>query len=68
MATAELREAIEATEAERVTAWRLEQLLEAGYDKAAAADLARRADIDLHLAEELLRAGCSPELALQILC
>ena len=33
----------------------------------AAGELAGRLDIDLHLASDLLAAGCSEELALQIL-
>lgn len=69
MATAELNEIVEAaSEAKRVTAWRLEQLVQAGYDEASAAELAQRLDIDLHVAEQLPRSGCSTELALQILC
>jgi hypothetical protein len=54
-------------EAERVEAWRVEELERAGYDPEAAAELASRADVDLHLAVDLLRDGCSPELALSIL-
>jgi hypothetical protein len=54
-------------EAERVEAWRVGELQRAGYDREAAAELASRVDVDLHLAVDLLRAGCSPELALQIL-
>ena len=70
MATAELNiETLEASsEDARVMTWRFEQLRQAGYDDTAAADLAERADIDLHLAVELVRAGCSPALALRILC
>ena len=51
----------------RVTAWRFDQLRQAGYDEAAAADLAERDDIDLHRAVELVEAGCPPALALRIL-
>lgn len=54
-------------EAELVEAWRAEQLEMAGYGAQAAAELAMRQDIDLHLAIDLLASGCSAELALQIL-
>jgi len=69
MATAELNETVEAaSETSRVTAWRYEQLLHAGYDESPATEIAQRLDIDLHLAQELLRSGCAPDLAFRILC
>ena len=55
------------TEIERIERWRAEALERAGYEPRAAAELAARLDIDLHLASDLLAAGCSQELALQIL-
>jgi hypothetical protein len=55
------------TEIERIEQWRAEALERAGYAPGAAAELAARLDIDLHLASDLLAAGCSQELALQIL-
>ena len=55
------------TEQERIQRWRADELERAGYDPAAAAMLAARADVDLHYAIDLLRAGCQPELAVQIL-
>lgn len=55
------------TEQERVVDWREEELLRAGYPAAAAHRLARRHDVDLHHAVDLVRAGCSPELAVRIL-
>jgi hypothetical protein len=55
------------SEEERVARWRAEALERAGYDSAAAAELAGRADVDLHRAIGLLENGCSPELALRIL-
>ncbi len=55
------------TEIERIERWRAEALERAGYEPQAAAELAARLDIDLHLASDLLAAGCSQELALQIL-
>lgn len=57
----------EGTEIERIERWRAEALERAGYSPHAAGELAGRLDIDLHLASDLLAAGCSEELALQIL-
>ena len=54
-------------EVELVEAWRAEQLELAGYGAAAAAELAARADVDLHVAIAMLRRGCPAELALKIL-
>jgi len=55
------------TEQEIVEAWRAEELERAGYPEHAAAELAMRPDVDLHRAVELLKRGCSTDLALQIL-
>jgi len=54
-------------ELDQVVAWRAEQLELAGYGAAAAAELAARQDVDLHVAAELLAGGCAAELALKIL-
>jgi hypothetical protein len=54
-------------ETELVEAWRAEQLEHAGYGAAAAAKLATRPDVDLHVAVEMLARGCPAELALKIL-
>jgi hypothetical protein len=54
-------------EVDLVVAWRAERLEEAGFGAAAAAELAARPDIDLHVATGLLTDGCSAELALKIL-
>ena len=54
-------------EAELVRIWRMEELERAGYAAAQARELADLTYVDLHLATGLLRRGCSPELALQIL-
>jgi hypothetical protein len=51
----------------RVDAWRLEVLLEAGYQPHRAELLAARHDVDLHEAISLLKAGCPQRTALQIL-
>jgi hypothetical protein len=53
--------------AEAVVAWRFEQLRRVGYDRCEARLLARRVDIDLHRAVDLLRDGCPQKLALEIL-
>jgi len=45
----------------------LEELERAGYPAAQASELADLTYVDLHLATDLLRRGCSPELALKIL-
>jgi hypothetical protein len=66
MATVET-EAIEAGELALVRAWRLEKLEQSGYDPWLASELAERVEIDLHLAVDLLRRGCSQELAGRIL-
>jgi hypothetical protein len=55
------------TEIERIELWRAEELERAGYEPRAAAAIAARHDIDLHRAGDLLKQGCPPELALQIL-
>jgi hypothetical protein len=44
-----------------------QELERAGYDSRAASTLAKRHDVDLHAAADLMRKGCSQELALQIL-
>ena len=58
---------LEETEAGRVVRWRAQELERAGYAPAAAAELAIRGDVDLHFAVELLKKGCSPDLAFNIL-
>jgi hypothetical protein len=56
-----------ATEAERVLAWRLEELQRAGYAPLIARRLARKMTVDLHLAVDLVRRGCTPDVAAKIL-
>jgi hypothetical protein len=60
-------ELVEETEAERVERWRAEELARAGFAPDTAHILARRTDIDLHFAVELVERGCEPELAADIL-
>jgi len=55
------------TEAEKVEGWRLQNLLEAGYPLWPAVLLARATDVDLHLAVGLVKHGCSPQTAFEIL-
>jgi hypothetical protein len=50
-----------------VFCWRVECLEAAGYDATASLSLARRYDVDLREACDLVTAGCSQELALRIL-
>ena len=64
MPTAEIHEG---TELERVESWRLEELTRAGYPVEAASKIAARHDVDLHQAIDLLKQGCPPEVAVQIL-
>jgi hypothetical protein len=66
MSVADLEIEVE-TEAERVEAWRIAELERAGYDAVQAQVLARRHEVDLHRAVELVARGCAPELALRIL-
>jgi hypothetical protein len=55
------------TELERVERWRADELIRAGYDPAAAAQLAARHDVDIRRAAAMLAQGCPPDLALRIL-
>ena len=55
------------SEADRIAAWRLEELRRAGYTPSAAAKLAAAGEVDLHQAVDLLRQGCDAKLALRIL-
>jgi hypothetical protein len=50
----------------KVESWRLHILLEAGYPVHLAERLAG-SEVDLHAAVELLRQGCSPTTAAEIL-
>ena len=66
MSAAEL-EILYATETDRVEHWRHQELERAGYDPESALVLAASHDVDLHEAVNLLKRGCSVDLALQIL-
>ena len=54
-------------ERDRVFAWRLEELLRAGYRPEAASLLAAHPEVDLHRAIELRARGCAHETAVRIL-
>jgi hypothetical protein len=66
---AEAEEVVESVTdpAAKVLGWRVEQLLDAGFDSNAAFVLALDRTVDLHEAIELVRRGCPPETALRIL-
>ena len=51
----------------RVSLWRWQELLRAGYGHAQAFRLAVRHDVDLHMALELPDRGCPHETAVRIL-
>ena len=52
---------------QEVVAWRLEQLIDAGYTLEEATAIAYCRDVDLHQAVDLVAGGCSHQLALAIL-
>jgi hypothetical protein len=54
------------TERAKVESWRLHVLIEAGYPLALAERMAA-SEADLHLAVDLVAAGCTPETAAEIL-
>lgn len=51
----------------RLEAWRLQQLIDAGWKTHRATQLAERLDIDTHQANTLLKNGCDQKTALKIL-
>jgi hypothetical protein len=58
---------VDAPDRDRVTQWRIERLLEAGYTREAALLIGHDTSIDLHVAVELLERGCPMDAALAIL-
>jgi uncharacterized protein YhjY with autotransporter beta-barrel domain len=56
----------EVTEKAKVESWRLHVLIEAGYPLPLAERLAG-SEADLHLAVDLVAAGCTPTVAAEIL-
>ncbi len=65
MTTAETN--VRPNEQELVERWRAQELERAGFPEDVANELAMRSDVDLHGAIDLIRRGCTPELAAQIL-
>lgn len=55
------------TEQERIERWRADMLERAGFSVEHSAELAGRADVDLHTAIGLIESGCPAEIALRIL-
>jgi hypothetical protein len=55
------------TEQELVERWRAQELERAGFPEDLASEFAVRGDVDLHRAIEMIAAGCTPELAADIL-
>jgi len=49
-----------------VRCWRHDYARRLGFDEPEAALIAHRAEIDTHVLERLIRRGCSPYLALEI--
>ncbi len=52
---------------QEVVAWRRDQLVDAGFERPVAADLARDSRYDLHALIDLVERGCPPTLAVRIL-
>jgi hypothetical protein len=52
---------------EAIVRWRFDELVRAGYGWGSALKVAKRLDVDLHLATRLLETGCPTETALRIL-
>jgi hypothetical protein len=51
---------------EDVRRWRHDYARDLGFDEPEAALIAHRAEIDIHVLERLIRRGCAPCLALEI--
>jgi hypothetical protein len=66
-AEARVAEFLVEDERSKVETWRLYVLTLAGYPLAIAERLAMSLEADLHVACELLKGGCSPETAAEIL-
>jgi hypothetical protein len=55
-------------ERQRVVAWRIDRLRDAGFPAGLATALARDTRYDVHALLELADRGCTPNLAARILC
>ena len=58
---------LQVTEQEIVERWRAQELERAGFPEDVATELATRTDVDLHAAINLIRRGCTADLAARIL-
>lgn len=65
--TAAQFEGLRVDEAADVLAWRFEALCRSGFDLDSAAIVASNVEVDLHDAADLVRRGCPPATAIQIL-
>jgi hypothetical protein len=65
MSAATLAEKV--TDGDPVRRWRLQRLVRAGYDPGDALVLSGQPEIDLHVAIDLVKRGCSPRTAVRIL-
>lgn len=54
-------------ETDKVYLWRYDQAVAAGYEVRQAMRIAEDAEIDLEVARKLVRLGCPPSLAFQII-
>lgn len=54
-------------EADQISLWREDRLLRVGFSVPSAMRLAAARHVDLHAALELVKQGCAPELATNIL-
>jgi hypothetical protein len=61
-----MSELVEQSDQSKVESWRLHVLMEAGYPLPLAERIAG-SEVDLHRAVELLRNGCAPDTAAEIL-
>ena len=59
--------AYKVSEEDLVLAWRIAELVRAGYDFDTADLLAKRTYVDLHAATDLVGRGCPPQTAARIL-
>ena len=63
----DIRDREKRAEVLRIYLWRRAELIRHGYDEYSAAAIAYREDVDLHRACDLVRDGCHPRVACEIL-
>lgn len=64
--TTEQLEQVGEGEARQIVHWRFDSLVRAGYPERDALLVATRPEADLHLAVDLVRRGCPPQVATRI--